>query len=207
MNPAAAPTEALLLQARAGDRGALEELFGRHRAYLCQFVALFLDPKLRTRVDVSDVVQEAQLDAIRRLGAYLEQPMMPFRLWLRQIALDRLHKLRQRHLRTARRAVEREVALPERSSLDMAKRLLAGDSTPSQQVNRADLARRLRRAMAGLAAPDREVLLMRNFEGLSYDEIGHLLAIDPAAARKRHGRALVRLHKILFNEGLTESQL
>jgi RNA polymerase sigma-70 factor (ECF subfamily) len=207
LDPNAAETEALLRRVRDGDRDAVEQLFARHRAYLNQFVALFLDPKLRPRVDPSDVVQDAQLEAVRRLAAYLEQPALPFRLWLRQLTRDRLLKLRRHHLGTARRAVEREVPLPDRSSLDLAGQLLAGTSTPSQQVDRADLARRLRRALAQLPEADREVLLMRNFEGLSYQEVAYLLDIDPAAARKRHGRALVRLHRILFEGGLTESQL
>ena len=48
---------------------------------------------------------------------------------------------------------------------------------------------------------------MRTFEGLSYDEAAYVLEIDAAAARKRHGRALVRLHKLLTAGGLTESQI
>jgi RNA polymerase sigma-70 factor (ECF subfamily) len=207
LDPNAAETEALLRRVRDGDRDAVDQLFARHRGYLNQFVALFLDPKLRPRVDPSDVVQDAQLEAVRRLAAYLEQPVLPFRLWLRQITRDRLLKLRRHHLGTARRAVEREVPLPDRSSLDLAGQLLAAGSTPSQQVDRENLARRLRRALAQLPEADREVLLMRNFEGLSYQEVAYLLDIDPAAARKRHGRALVRLHRILFEGGLTESQL
>jgi RNA polymerase sigma-70 factor, ECF subfamily len=52
---------------------------------------------------------------------------------------------------------------------------------------------------------DREVLLMRHAEELSYEEIGCLLEIQPAAARKRYGRALLRLRKVLSDHGLLES--
>jgi DNA-directed RNA polymerase specialized sigma24 family protein len=48
---------------------------------------------------------------------------------------------------------------------------------------------------------------MRNFEALSYNEIAALLEINPAAARKRNGRALLRLHELLSADGLTASQL
>jgi DNA-directed RNA polymerase specialized sigma24 family protein len=51
---------------------------------------------------------------------------------------------------------------------------------------------------------DREVLFMRNFEELPYEEIADILAIDAAAARKRHGRALVRFHELLIAHGITE---
>ena len=205
--PDSAETERLLTQARAGDRRAVEELLARHRPYLCQLVKLRLDPKLRPRVDASDVVQEAQLEAAQRFEDYLQESPMPFRLWLRRLAYDRLLMLRRRHIGAARRAVGREVALPERSSLLLARRLLAAGATPGQQLNQQELALRVRRAVAELPAGDREVLLMRSFEGLSFEEVAYLLAIDPAAARKRHGRALLRLHKILSEGGLTESQL
>jgi RNA polymerase sigma-70 factor (ECF subfamily) len=132
---------------------------------------------------------------------------MPFRLWLRQIAYDRTVKAWRYHLGTARRAAGREVSLPERSSLVLARQLLAGGSSPSQALQRGDLARRLRQAMAELPQTDREVILMRHFEGLSNQEVGCLLGMDPGTVSKRHGRAMLRLHRILFLSGMTESQL
>jgi RNA polymerase sigma-70 factor (ECF subfamily) len=205
--PDSAETVRLLQQIRAGDRQAVEQLFARHRAYLHRFVELRLDPRLRRRVDASDVVQEACLEALARLDAYLERPPMPLRLWLRQIALDRTLKARRYHLGTARRALDREVPLPEQPSLLLAGRLLAAGSTPSQHLDRHELARRLRQAVAQLPEADREVILMRHFEGLSNQEVGCLLGIDPGTASKRHGRAMLRLHHLLFERGLTESQL
>jgi RNA polymerase sigma-70 factor (ECF subfamily) len=205
--PDSAETVRLLQQIRAGDRQAVEQLFARHRPYLHRFVELRLDPRLRPRVDASDVVQEACLDALARLDAYLERPPMPLRLWLRQIALDRTLKARRHHLGTARRTLDREVPLPEQPSLLLAGRLLAGGPTPSEHLDRRELARRLRQAVAQLPEADREVILMRHFEGLSNQEVGCVLGIDPATASKRHGRALLRLHRLLFEGGITESEL
>ena len=205
--PDSAETQQLLQQARAGDGQAAERLFARHRPYLRQFVDLRLDPALRPRVDPSDVVQEAQLEALRRLEDYLRQPPLPFRLWLRQLAYDRLRMLRRYHAQSARRAVSREVALPDRSSLLLAQHLLGSGPTPCQQLCQEELARRVRQAVAQLPEVDREILLMRTFEELSFHEVAYLLQIDPATARKRHGRALLRLHKLLSEGGLTESQL
>jgi RNA polymerase sigma-70 factor (ECF subfamily) len=202
-----AETRRLLGKARAGDREAVEELFIRHRPYLRRLVEVRLDPRLRTRVDASDVVQEAQLEAARRLECYLQEPALPFRLWLRQLAYERLLMLRRFHLGAARRSMGREVALPERSALLLARAFLAAGSTPSQRLDRQELPSRVRRAVAKLAAIDREVLVMRTFEDLSYEEVAARLGVDPAAARKRHGRALLRLHKALLEDGLTESHL
>jgi RNA polymerase sigma-70 factor (ECF subfamily) len=119
--PDSGATQDLLQRAHAGDSQALEERFAGYRPYLCQFVALRLDPKLRPRLDPSDVVQEAQMEAARRLTSYLEGPPLPFRLWLRQIAQDRLNNLHRRHLATARQAVGREQPLPEQSSALLAE--------------------------------------------------------------------------------------
>jgi RNA polymerase sigma-70 factor (ECF subfamily) len=199
-------TRTLLRRAQSGDQRAFEELFARHRPYLRQLVELRLDPRLRTRVDPSDVVQEAHLEAFRRMRTYLLERPMPFRLWLRQIAYDRTLKARRYHLGTARRAVTREVSLPERSSLDLAQQLLAGGPTPSQSLEHRDLAQRLRQAIAQLAPTDREMILMRHFEGLSNQEVGCLLGMEPGTVSKRHGRAMLRLHRILFASGTTESQ-
>src|SRR5919198_1875777 len=129
-------TQDLLRQVRAGDRQAFEQLFTRHQAYLRRLVELRLDPRLRSRVDPSDVVQEAHLEALKRLNAYLERPALPFRLWLRQIASDRALKARRHHLGAARRALGREVPLPEESSRLLARQLLAGGPTPGRELDR-----------------------------------------------------------------------
>src|SRR5262249_31623567 len=92
-----AETQRLLEQARAGGARAMARLLERHRAYPCRFVELRLGPQLRARVDPSDVVQEAQMEAVRRLDGYLSDAPLPFRLWLRRIAQDRLLMLRRRH--------------------------------------------------------------------------------------------------------------
>jgi RNA polymerase sigma-70 factor (ECF subfamily) len=204
-NPA--ETQHLLEQIRSGDRQALDQLLAQHRSYLGRLVELRMDAKLRPRVDPSDVVQEAQVEAVRRLDGYLAEPAMPFRLWLRRLAYERLLMMRRRHVKAARRTIDQELALPEQSSFSLAQQLLSRGSTPSQKLNQAELAERVQRAVGQLPDTDREVLLMRTFEGLSFEEVGYLLQIDPATARKRHGRALLRLHRILSEDGLTESQL
>lgn len=199
-------TAELLEQLRGGDVAAFDRLLDRHRRYLRQTVELRLDPRLRTRLDPSDVVQDAQLEATRRIDDYLADVPMPFRLWLRQLALDRLAMARRRHLGAARRSVRQEVAAVAQSSVCLAERLLAAGPAPDHALAREELAARVRRAVNQLADADREVLLMRTFEGLSFDEVGALLGIESAAARKRHGRALLRLGRLLADEGLSGFQ-
>ena len=200
-------TRSLLDDAQAGDRQALDRLFRRHRHYLTRVVDLRLDPRLRSRVDPSDVVQETQLEAARRVSQYLDDRALPFRLWLRQIAIDRLLMLHRKHLQSRRRTVTRDLPLPDRSSVQLAHQLIAAGPSPIEQLAARELARRVREALGRLAEQDRDVLVLRNFEGLSLQEIACVLDIDPAAARKRHGRALLRLRKELIEDGLRESEL
>lgn len=78
--------EFLLNQAKNGNRSALDQLFAVHRDNMHRVVDVRLDAALRQRLDASDVVQEAFLEAARRLPDYLERRPMPFSLWLRQTA-------------------------------------------------------------------------------------------------------------------------
>lgn len=198
-------TDKLLRRLAAGDRGAFDRLFAMHRSDLRRAVELRLDPALRGRVDASDVVQEAQVDALNRLDDYLERRPMPFRLWLRKTTHERLLEVRRQHVATLKRAVGRELPLPDHSSLQLAQHLWASGTSPSGQVARRELADRVRQALARLPDVDREILLMRALEGLSYEDVGQVLEIDPGAARKRYGRALTRLHKSLGETSFRES--
>ncbi len=200
-------TRALLELARTGDAEAIERLFQEHRAYLFRVVDMQLGKELRTRVDASDVVQETQAVAARRLSEYLRQQPMAFRLWLRQIAQDQLVTAYRRHLGAECRTVRREVALPERSSLLLARELAGGVPTPSQYAARAEQINCIRAAVTRLPPTDQEVLLLRNYEQLSFDEIACVLQVKPATARKRYGRALLRLNRSVQDSGLTESQI
>jgi RNA polymerase sigma-70 factor (ECF subfamily) len=203
VQPDSAETRGLLEQLSRGDPKALDRLLQRYRPGLRNFIELRLDPRLGARVDPSDVVQETQMAVVQRMDDYLRRRPMPFRLWLRKTAYERLLELHKHH-RRARRAVAREQALPSRSSLLLARPLLAGGPSPSQQLQAREFARRVGQAVDELPEADREILLLRQAEQLPFDEIACLLEVEPAAARKRFGRALIRLQRILSEYGLLE---
>jgi RNA polymerase sigma-70 factor (ECF subfamily) len=205
LKPDSAQTSSLLKQIERGDRQALDLLLARSRPDLRTFVDYHLDPRLRARVDPSDVVQEAQLEVVRRIDDFLERRPMPFHLWVRKTAYQRLLNLQRDHCRRGRRAVDREMPLPARSSLLLARPFVKDSPSPSQHAQAREFARRVQVAVAELAELDRQVLLMRHAEDLSYKEIACLLDVEPAAARKRYGRALIRLQKVLSDHGLLES--
>ena len=132
VTPDSAQTRETLERVSKGDAAALEALLRRFRPELLAFVELHLDPCLRARIDPSDVAQEAQLEAVRRMDDFLARRPMPFRLWLRKNAYRRLLSLRRYHVGRRRRSVRREVAMPDRSSALLARPLLARGPSPSQ---------------------------------------------------------------------------
>jgi RNA polymerase sigma-70 factor (ECF subfamily) len=205
LRPDSAETRALLDKIQGGNRQALEDLLGRQRPLLRSFIEVRLDPRLAARVDPSDIVQEALVTVTQRMDEYLERRPMPFHLWVRKTAYERFLDVRKHHQIRARRSVDREEAWPNRSSLLLARPLLARGPSPSQQLAARERADRVGRAVARLADADREILLLRHAEDLPFEEIACLLDIEPAAARKRFGRALIRLQALLAEFGVLES--
>ncbi len=176
----------------------LESLFAEQREGLRRAVQLRLDRRLAARLDVSDVLQETFLEALRRWPAYREAPAMPPALWLHWLTREQVLRLHRKHLLAGQRAVGREVpALPEGSSTLLARSLAQGGPSPSAEVVVAELVERLRRALGELDDDERDLILWRHFEQLTNRETALLLGISEAAAGKRYIRALERLRGLL----------
>ncbi len=186
----------------AGDPQALAELFARYRDRLRRMVQLRLDRRLQGRVDASDLLQEAYLDAAKRAPEYAANPTMPFFLWLRFLTGQRLLMVHRQHLGARMRDVGQEVslyrgALPQASSVSLAAQLLGRMTSPSLAAVRAEMQIKLQEALNGMDPLDREVLTLRHFEELSNNETAALLGIQKAAASNRYIRALKRLKEVL----------
>jgi RNA polymerase sigma-70 factor (ECF subfamily) len=197
-------TDRLLQRAAQGDRQGWGALLARHRERLRRMVALRLDHRLQGRIDASDVIQETYLEAWSRLAEYLRHPTMPFFLWLRFLAGQKLVTLHRHHLGVEMRDPGREVSLyrgslPETSSAALAAQLLGHDTRPSEAAVRAELKVRLQEVLNTMEALDREVLALRHFEQLTRAEIAQVLDISEAAVSKRYIRALKRLKEILIH--------
>lgn len=207
--PNADDTQALLRRVRDGEIAAVDLLLARHRPALRRAVDLRLDPALAGRVDASDIVQEAFLVASERLKDYLADGAMPFHLWLRRIALDRLIDAHRRHRAAKRRSVDRERSLEhatsdESSAANLLADLEASGWTPATAAIRREMAECVARAIAQLPEGDRELLLMRHYEQLSNREVARALGLSDAACGMRYLRALRRL-RALFEESTPDS--
>lgn len=201
MWPDSSQTQELLAQAATGDPAAINNLLQRHRDALVRMIALRMDRMVQRRVDASDIIQDVLVEANRRLDEYLADPKLPFHLWLRQIARDRMIDAHRRHRTAARRSVDREQALPhandDQSALDLAALLQDRQLTPAAAATQQELENRFRAAVAQLDETDREVILMRHFEQLSNQEAALALGLSQPAAGMRYLRALRRLRTLL----------
>jgi RNA polymerase sigma-70 factor (ECF subfamily) len=201
MWPDARETEALLADARGGDAGAVNALLEQHRDAVRRMIDLRMDQVLKRRVDASDIVQEVLVEANRRLRDYLSNPVMPFHLWLRQMAKDRLIDAHRRHRQAGRRSMDREQPLAavasDQSSINLAAQLRDQQLTPAAAAAWAELQRRFEAACLQLDDQDREIVLMRHFEHLTNGEAAESLGLSAQAASMRYLRAMRRLRKLL----------
>ena len=194
----------LLRQAGLGDDQLFSDLLSKYRRRLHKIIELHLDQRLRGRVDPSDVIQDAYLEASQRLTAYLENREMPFFLWLRFLTLQKLTLAHRQHLGTKARDAGREISLyghpgTEPSSAVLAEQLLGRLTDPSQAALRTERMARVQDALARMEPIDVEVLVLRHFEELTHTEIGQLLGIKRAGASHRYQRALKKLRSALEN--------
>ncbi|HZW34978.1 MAG TPA: sigma-70 family RNA polymerase sigma factor [Isosphaeraceae bacterium] len=203
----------LLRLAARGDQAAWGALLARSRDRLKRMVALRLDRRLQGRVDASDIIQEAHLEATARLREYARNPAMPVFVWLRFLVGQQLLTVHRRHLGAQARDVGREIsigqgALPEATSASLAARLLGRNTRASEALARAERKLRLEEALNRMDPLDREVLALRHFEQLSNAETAAVLGIHESAASKRYLRALKRIKEVLAQMpgGLKELQ-
>ncbi|MEE2825168.1 MAG: sigma-70 family RNA polymerase sigma factor [Planctomycetota bacterium] len=198
-------TEELLAQAQTGDASAVNNLLERHRNSLQQLVRIRLDQKIRGRVGVSDVVQDVLVEANRRFERYLENPVMPFHLWLRHIARDRIIDAHRRHRGTARRSVDREQnrwSPPghDQSSFQLASILNDKRLTPAAAAIQREMSRRVEQSLSKLDEKDSEIIVMRHYEMLTNQEVAMILDLTEPAASMRYLRAIRRLKDVFLKD-------
>jgi len=178
----AADVNELLAQAAAGNETALTHLFTRYRKRLKQMVRLRLNRRLQGRVDDSDILQEAYLEAAKRLPEYLAEKPLPFFLWLRRLTGEKLIDAHRRHLGAKMRDAGQEVSLhrgpmPAASSASLAAQLLGHLTSPSQAAIKAEIRLRVQEALNSMDPLDREIIALRHFEQLSNSTVSLALLV------------------------------
>lgn len=186
---------------RADGAGMLD----RCRAYLNRRARRLIPAPMQGKVGASDLVQEALVDAARRMRDMPRGRSDELRAWLYRIMVLNLAEQRRRFLGTARADVRREVRLeetPPQPGLATLRDRLAGEGeSPSDRAMGREEEGRLADAIAGLPPAEREVVMLRYWERLEYAEIGRRLGGRSAdAARMLHARACKRLFRRLGGE-------
>lgn len=201
------PDEQLLQLAAAGDSDALGQLLELHRQRLERIVRVRLDRRVQGRMNASDVIQETYIEVGKRLREYLENPEVPFFVWLRYLARQRLQQLHRHHLGRRIRDVNRERSMDQQDfagqlgSGVIAAELATRFSSASSIVQREELRQRLRELLDQMEPVDREILVLRHFEHLTNAECAQVLSLSATAASNRYVRALERLRAVIGDDG------
>lgn len=201
-----AAEERLLKLAASGDSDALGRLLESHRQRLERIVRVRLDHRVQSRMNASDVIQETCIEAGERLREYLENPEVPFFVWLRYLAHQRLQLLHRHHLGRQIRDANRERSIDQQDSEDqlgtgvIAAQLVARISSASGILQREELSQRLRELLDQMDPVDREILVLRHFEQLTNAECAQILSLSTTAASNRYVRALERLRAVIGDD-------
>ena len=199
----------LLARARAGQAEALGELCALYRNYLRMVVRTGLGPRLRERVELSDVVQEALVEVVRQFPQFTGQSEAALVGWLRRLVGQKLADLGRYHSRAKRGAGGS--ALPLDAPWDVpggadsagggGGRLLDGlaldQTSPSEAASRRELTVLLADALTALPEVEAEVLWLYHAEGLSFEAIGDRLGLGRKAVRGLWARGLKSLKRTL----------
>lgn len=197
------PSERLLREVRGGKAELLGPLLDSYRNYLRLLATTQIDGKLQARISASDLVQETMLGAYRDFEQFRGDSERQLLAWLRQILINRLHVFVQKQVLSQKRDVRREISLDDlggalaRSTANLQAGLLLADQgpSPSAQVMRRENAVRLADLLAEMSPNYREVIVLRNLRGLSFDEIAEQMGRSSGAVRMLWLRAIDQLRE------------
>lgn len=194
--------ECLLAAARQGDGNSLGRLLELYRNYMALLARTQIDLHLQGRFGASDVVQETFLDAVRDFAGFRGSTEAELLAWLRQILICNLARAVQQQL-AQKRDLRREVSLEQRlaamhkSSVQFEAALAGRGSTPSAQAQRRERAALVADLLARLEPDYREVLVLRNLEGLSFAQVAQRMGRSSGAVRILWVRALEHFRRSL----------
>jgi RNA polymerase sigma-70 factor (ECF subfamily) len=188
--------ERWIREAGGGSSEALGRLLELCRPYLTLVADQHLSPNLRAKVNPSDLVQDTCLEAHRDFARFTGTTEDDLLAWLRRILLNNLANVRRHYQGTGKRQVSREVTLADTPTVDLIDGLGVEES-PSGQAQARERDEELRSALDRLPEATRQIIHWRNYERLTFEEIGRRLDKSAEAVRKTWARAIVELGKHL----------
>jgi RNA polymerase sigma-70 factor (ECF subfamily) len=202
--------EKLLADARDGRAESLGRVLELSRTDLALLARAQIGLQLQARVDASDVVQETFLDACRDFQHFRGASHREWVAWLRQILSFNLARAVQRQVAAKKRSTRREVSLNRRVSameqssgtIQIETALVSRSSAPSSHARRRESVGCLADQLARLPSDYREVLVLRNLEGLPFSEVARRMGRSSGAVRILWARAVDQLRRLLQAEKL-----
>ncbi|MEM7476171.1 MAG: sigma-70 family RNA polymerase sigma factor [Planctomycetota bacterium] len=197
----------LIEAARAGDTEQLGQLLQFYFNYLTVLASTQLDHRLRKRLNPSDLVQETMMAAHRDFQAFRGNSPQELVGWLRQILINVLHGAIAKHVKAGKRDIRREVSIDQvvsnvdRSAANLASILPGRIDSPSSPVHNEERAANLAEHLAQLRPDYREVIVLRNLKGLSFDEIAEEMERTSGAVRMLWLRAIDKFKDTFENAG------
>lgn len=180
----------VLRSAQAGDESALDSLLAGHRDQLRALADDALPPRLKARIDASDIVQQTCLSAFRRIGEFQGNAPAQFAAWLQQIHQHNTQNAIRDQLQTQKRGDARDEPLP--ADVDDPR-----SNTPSQHAMRQEESQALWLALARLPEDEREALQLRYLEGLTLVQVCEQLDLTKDAAIWRLQKGMKHLRQWL----------
>jgi RNA polymerase sigma-70 factor, ECF subfamily len=197
----------LIAKARAGEVDALGELCNLYRNYMRMVVRTGLGPKLRERVELSDVVQEALVEVIRQFPQFTGQNEAALVGWLRRLVGQKLADLGRYHSRAKRSGGGPDVPLDAAWDLPgggdgsqggkLLDMLALSQTSPSEAASKRELIVLLADALAALPEAEAEVLWLYHAENLSFEGIGERMGVSRKSIRGIWVRGLKTLKRTL----------
>lgn len=201
-------TETLIAEAREGMRDSLGRLLQTYGNYIRLVAAAHVGARLKVRMSPSDVVQETFLQAHRTFNQFRGRTEAEFVAWLQKILASQLTHLYEKHILAEKRDARREVSLDEvgaeleRSTARLGSVLADDAPSPGSRAQQHERAVLLADELAELPPDYRQVLLLRNIEGLPFAEVAQHMHRSPGAVRMLWIRAIDNLRRRLTDQGL-----
>lgn len=199
---AGADVRALLSHAREGDRASIGELLQQYRNYLMLLATTQVEKRLQPRVSPSDIVQETMLKAHRHFAQFNGHSERELLAWLRQILVTNLARFVEQHMLAARRDIRREISIDrfgaalDESATQFTSFLHADGTTPSVEAMHREEAVVLADRLAHLPPQYSEVLILRNIQGLSFEEVADRMERSLGATRMLWLRGIEKLRAV-----------
>ncbi len=194
---------ALLEQARRGDREALGRLLEAQRRALYRLAERQLDGRIAVRIDASDIIQQTFLEAHRSFQQFAGQDARQLTAWLEGILDHKVAGAIRDHALLQKRNVRRDRSMDDSHGgmAPLKQELDGGLSTPSQKAIRGEQEQLLMQALNVLPNDQREAVRLRHLEGWALSDIARHLGRSPSATAGLIKRGMQALRRQLCRDG------